>query len=414
VYRRPSTRLRDAVPGYRAVVDAFREHIAHVDMDAFFVEVERLRRPELRGKAVLVGGAGPRGVVASASYEARRRGASSAMPMVQARRLCPHAVVVPPDHTAYGEMSERVFEVIERFTPFVEAVSVDEAFLDIGGLRLHHSGPVAVAEALRAAIRSELGLPSSVGLATTKLVAKMASRDAKPDGVHLVAAGEELDYLHPKAVRALWGVGEATHARLEELGVVTIGDLAGFPRATLVSRLGEALGGHLWDLAMGRDDRPVIGGSDSRSISVEATYDVDLVDPERIRKELLAHADRLASRLRRSGFVASTVQLKVRYEDFTTVTRSHTFSEPVSTARALYHAALGLLDRTAAGTRPVRLLGIGADGLVAAGDPRQLELAPRSWDDLEEVVEEVRGRFGRDAVARARLVDPTRSDPGDE
>jgi len=395
-------------------VDAFREHIAHVDMDAFFVEVERLRRPELRGKAVLVGGAGPRGVVASASYEARRRGASSAMPMVQARRLCPHAVVVPPDHTAYGEMSERVFEVIERFTPFVEAVSVDEAFLDIGGLRLHHSGPVAVAEALRAAIRSELGLPSSVGLATTKLVAKMASRDAKPDGVHLVAAGEELDYLHPKAVRALWGVGEATHARLEELGVVTIGDLAGFPRATLVSRLGEALGGHLWDLAMGRDDRPVIGGSDSRSISVEATYDVDLVDPERIRKELLAHADRLASRLRRSGFVASTVQLKVRYEDFTTVTRSHTFSEPVSTARALYHAALGLLDRTAAGTRPVRLLGIGADGLVAAGDPRQLELAPRSWDDLEEVVEEVRGRFGRDAVARARLVDPTRSDPGDE
>ncbi len=395
-------------------MEAFREHVAHVDMDAFFVEVERLRRPELRGKAVLVGGAGPRGVVASASYEARQRGARSAMPMIQARRLCPHAIVVPPDHGAYSDMSGRVFEVIERFTPHIEAISVDEAFLDIAGLRLHHDGPVAVAEAIRAAIRAELGLPASVGLATTKLVAKMASRDAKPDGVRLVPAGGELEYLHPKGVRALWGVGEATHARLEELGVVTIGDLAGYPRATLVARLGEALGGHLWDLAMGHDDRPVGEGAASRSISVEETYDVDLVDRDRLRRELLAHADRLASRLRRAGFVASTVQLKVRYDDFTTVTRSHTFPEPVSTGRDLYHAALTLLERTAAGTRPVRLLGLGADGLVGAADPRQLGLAARSWEDLEDAVEEVRGRFGRDAVARARLVDPARTDPGDE
>ncbi|MFH1104421.1 MAG: DNA polymerase IV [Actinomycetota bacterium] len=395
-------------------MDPFLERIAHVDMDAFFVEVERLRRPALRAKAVVVGGAGPRGVVASASYEARRRGVSSGMPIGQARRLCPHAVVVPPDHGEYHRVSERVFEVIEGFTPDLEPVSVDEAFIDITGLRLLHSGPTAIAEGIRAAIRREVGLPASVGLATTKLVAKMASRDAKPDGIRLVPAGTEVDYLHPKEVRALWGVGEATYARLEELGVRTVGDLAAFPRETLVRRLGEALGGHLWDLAAGRDDRQVVPPSGARSISVEETYDADIIDSDLLRRELLAHADRLASRLRSAGFVAATVQLKVRFDDFTTVTRSHTFDQPVSTGLDLYRAALTLLGRTAASRRPVRLLGIGTDGLVPAGDPRQLGLTARSWDDLEEVVEEVRGRFGRDAVARARLVDPVPDLPGDE
>ena len=383
-------------------------------MDAFFVEVERQRRPELRGKAVVVGGAGPRSVVASASYEARTRGVGSGMPIGQARRLCPHAVVVPPDHREYGRMSERVFEVIGGFTPAVEAVSVDEAFIDIAGLRLLHPSPVAVAEGIRSALRAELGLPASIGLATTKLVAKMASRDAKPDGVHIVPAGSEQEYLRPKKVRALWGVGEATYARLEELGIATVGDLAGFPRTTLVARLGESLGGHLWDLATGRDERSVTPAGEVRSISVEQTYDTDITDPEVLHRELLAHADRLASRLRRAGFVAATVQLKVRYDDFTTVTRSHTFQQPVSTGRDLYHAALTLLDRTAARHRPVRLLGIGTDGLVTAADPRQLDLAPRSWDDLEEVVEELRDRFGRDAVGRARLLDDPPEFPGDE
>jgi len=380
-------------------------------MDAFFVEVERLARPELRGKAVVVGGAGPRGVVASASYEARSRGVSSGMPMGQARRLCPHAVVVPPSHGDYSRVSDCVFEVIEGFTPRVEVMSVDEAFIDIAGLRLLHAGPLAVAEAIRAEIMREVGIPASIGLATTKLLAKMASRDAKPDGIRIVAAGTEQEYLRSKPVRALWGVGEATYARLEELGVVTVGDLAAFPRSTLVRRLGDALGGHLWDLASGRDDREVLPAGEARSISVERTYDTDLRDPGRLRRELLAHADRLASRLRRAGLVAATVQLKVRYDDFTTITRSHTFDQPVSTGRDFYRAALALLDRTAAGTRPVRLLGIGTDGLVPAAEPRQMDLAPRSWEDLEEVVEEVRGRFGRDAVARARLLDES---PGDE
>ena len=199
--------------GYGRGVQVFDERIAHVDMDAFFVEVERLRRPELRGRAAVVGGTGPRSVVASASYEARERAVTSGMPMARALRLCPHAFVVPPDHREYRAKSAEVFEVLEGFTPIVEPVSVDEAFIDISGLRRHHESPSAVATAIRTAIRERLGLPASVGVASTKLLAKMASRDAKPDGMLLVPAGGELPYLHAKPVRALWGVGEATFAR---------------------------------------------------------------------------------------------------------------------------------------------------------------------------------------------------------
>lgn len=403
--------------GYRATVAVFAEHIAHVDMDAFFVEVERLRRPGLRGRPVVVGGSGPRSVVASASYEARARGVHSGMPISQARRLCPQAVVVPPDHEAYTTASHHVFTLLEEFTPRLEEVSVDEAFMDISGLRLLFESPAAVAERMREAVRARLGLPCSVGVGTTKLVAKMASRDAKPAGQLVVAAGTELGYLHGKPVRSLWGVGEATHARLEELGVVTIGDLAAFPRTTLTRRLGTALGGMLADLAAGVDDRPVVAAGPARSISVEETYDVDLEDPLRMGRELLGQADRLASRLRREGFEASTVHLKVRYGDFTTVTRSHTFREPVSTTLELHRASLLLLGRTDASRRPVRLLGLGVEGLIGASAPRQLDLAVRSWDDLERAVEGVRDRFGRSAVERARLAGDTaaaRDTPGSE
>ncbi|HSM01136.1 MAG TPA: DNA polymerase IV [Acidimicrobiia bacterium] len=386
----------------------FAERIAHVDMDAFFVEVERLRRPELRNRATLVGGTGPRSVVASASYEARERGVTSAMPMARALRLCPHAVVVPPDHLEYRAKSAEVFEVLASFTPWVESVSVDEAFLDIAGLRRHHDSPDAVAIAIRAALRERLELPASVGLATTKLLAKLASRDAKPDGFLRVPAGGELAYLHAKPVRALWGVGEATHARLEELGVETIGDIAAFPRATMVRRLGDALGGQLWDLASGIDERAVEPVASARSISVEETYAQDLVTGAALERETLALADRLASRLHSAGVVASTVHVKVRYPDFTTVTRSHTFDQPVSTGHDIYRAALSLLDRTAARVRPVRLLGIGAEGLAGSADPRQLSLQGRSWEDIEGAVEEARARFGRSAVERARLVEGRR------
>jgi DNA polymerase-4 len=381
----------------------FAEHIAHVDMDAFFVEVERRGRPELRRVAVVVAGLAGRGVVSSASYEARRRGVTSGMPTAQARRLCPQARFLAPDHRAYGEASRRVIEVLESFTPMVEQISVDEAFLEIGGLRLTYRSPEAVGKAIRAAVREQTGLPASVGLATCKLIAKLASRAAKPDGMRLVPAGSEEAFLHPLPVRALWGVGEATYARLEELGVRTVGELAALPRATLQRRLGEAMGSHLNDLARARDDRPVVAGGPAKSISVEETFPTDLAERGALEAELLRVADRLASRLRRSGVGARTVAIKVRFDDFTTVTRSRTFGTPLDTAHDLYRAGLGLLERAAVSGRPVRLLGLGGEGLGEPGGGPQLGLEPRPWIDLEAAVDRVRNRFGPDAVGPARL-----------
>ena len=394
-------------------MEQFAERIVHVDMDAFFVEVERQRRPELVGRPVLVGGTGDRAVVASASYEARARGARSAMPMGHARRLVPGATIVPPDHAAYRRASAAVFDVIGGFTPRHEAVSIDEAFLDIGGLRLHHPDPEACGRALQAAIRQSTGLPSSVGIATSKLLAKMASRDAKPNGLLLVRAGTELTFLHAKPVRELWGVGEATHARLEELGIETVGDLASYPRETLVRRLGESLGGALWDLAQGRDPRPVGSEDPARSISVEETFEIDLKEMRAMERALLGQSDRLANRMRRAEVVAHTVTLKVRYPDFATVTRAHTFSEPIGTSAELYEMARRLLGDTAAIERGARLLGVGAEGLVPASDPRQLGLEPEPWEGVDRAVAEVRDRFGPRSVGRASLADDRDPSPPD-
>jgi len=388
----------------------FAERIAHLDMDAFFVEVERRRRPELIGRAVLVGGAGNRGVVASASYEARRRGVRSGMPMVHARRLVPGGVVVAPDHSAYREVSNRVFEILETFTPSIEQVSVDEAFLDIGGLRLHYESPRSCADAMRASISAELSLPSSVGVATTRLLAKMASREAKPEGVYVVEAGSELAFLHPKPVEALWGVGEVTRSRIEELGIKTVGEMADFPREALVGRLGEAVGSTLWALAHAHDAATTIDSQSTRSISVEQTYENDLASPASMDRELLAHADKLATRLRRAGFVGSTITIKVRYPDFTTVSRSYTFSAPVSTTAEINEVACRLLRKTAAHRRGVRLLGISAAGLVVSDGPRQLGLTSEAWEDIDAAVEQVRSRFGGEAIRRARLLGPEQRD----
>jgi len=390
----------------------FDEWIAHVDMDAFFVEVERRRRPELRRVAVVVGGTGDRGVVASASYEARRRGVHSAMPTVQARRLCPHAVFLPADHGAYRDASRRVFEVLRSFTPVVEPLSVDEAFLDVSGLRLHFEKPAAVGEAIRERLRAETGLPASVGLATSKLIAKLASERAKPNGLLVIPAGGETDFLHPLGVRALWGVGEATHARLEELGVSTVGELAALPRATLERRLGAAGGGLLWELAQARDDRAVEPAEGAKSVSVEHTYEHDLRAESEVAAEVLRHAHRLAARLRDAGLAARTVTLKVRYADLTVVTRSETSDGPIDTAHDLVAAARRLLDRVALAGKAVRLVGLGASGLEAGETPRQLELGRRPWDDLEGAVDHIRGRFGDQAIGPARLASP-RSRPAD-
>lgn len=384
----------------------FTEPILHVDMDAFFVEVERRDRPELRKRPVLVGGTGGRGVVAAASYEARAFGVGSAMPMVHARRLCPAAIVLPPDHHKYRLASEQVFAVFRSIAPLVEGLSLDEAFLDVAGLRHHYLDPVAIAVEIRTRLRKELDLPASVGIASNKFIAKLASEAAKPDGLCHVPAVRTLEFLHPLPVRSLWGVGEATHAALERLGVQTVGDLAEVPPTTLRKQLGEAAGIHLHELAWGRDQRPVISASAAKSVSVEETYEQDLIGPAAIEGELLRHADRLAGRLRSAGVAGRTVTLKIRFADFTTVTRSVTLGAPTDVARDVYRAARELLENLGVGGKPIRLVGLGLAALVPASSPRQLAVdRPAKWDDLAEAVDQVRSRYGTGSIRPARLVD---------
>jgi DNA polymerase-4 len=384
----------------------FTEPILHVDMDAFFVEVERRDRTDLRGRPVVVGGTGGRGVVAAASYEARAFGVNSAMPMVHARRLCPDAVILPPDHRKYRAASTEVFEIFRSFTPLVEGLSVDEAFLDVRGLRRHYPEVASVGEAVRSRIRDALALPASVGIAVNKFVAKLASEAAKPDGLRHVPAELTLEFLHPLPVRSLWGVGEATHAALERLGVKTVGDLAEVPVDTLRRHLGAAAGGHLHELAWGRDPRPVISATVAKSISVEETYERDISGAGAIQRELLRHSDTLAGRLRSTGVAGRTITLKVRFADFTTTTRSETLTTATDVARDLYSIARSLLGSLVPEERPVRLIGLGASSLVPSDAPRQLSVErPAKWEDLADTVDEVRSRFGTTAIRPARLVE---------
>jgi nucleotidyltransferase/DNA polymerase involved in DNA repair len=381
----------------------FAERILHVDMDAFFVEVERRRRPELRGRPVLVGGLGPRAVVAAASYEARAFGVGSAMPMIEARRRCQGAILIPPDHGEYASASRDVFEVLRSFTPLVEGLSVDEAFLDISGLRLHFERPAVVADEIRHSLRREVGLPASVGAAGNKFIAKLASEDAKPDGVFIVPVGHETDFLAPMSVRRLWGVGEATFAGLSSLSIGTVGQLAAAPVESLCRRLGSSLGQHLWNLAHGHDDRPVVPRSGSRSISVERTYPTDLVAPTAIEDGVFAHCSALSARLSASAVMARTIKLKVRFGDFTTLTRALSTDVGISQSGDIWDICRQLLAEIDYAGRGVRLLGVGAVGLVAASAPLQLSMNEREGSAAARAAEQVRARFGDGSVIPARL-----------
>jgi DNA polymerase-4 len=341
----------------------FTESILHVDMDAFFVEVERLRRPELIGIPVVVGGGAARGVVASASYEARRYGIRSAMPTAAARRRYPALTVVPPDHREYERVSELVFAIFRSVTPRVEGLSLDEAFLDVSGLTRHFPGPVEIGHEVRRRIRSELGLPASVGVAAVKFIAKLASNAAKPDGLLHIPATTALEFLHGLPIRSLWGVGEATQATLAGMGVETVGDLARLPAGVLERRLGGAVGGHLAALARGEDPRQVEPDHEAKSVSVSETYERDLDHAGEIETELRRLCERLAGRMRRAGLAAHTVALTVRSTDFVTITRNLSLSAPVNTGRDLWRAVRTLADRVT-WDKPVRLLGVGGSGLI--------------------------------------------------
>jgi DNA polymerase IV len=384
--------------------------ILHVDLDAFFAAVEQRDRPDLRGKPVIVGGGAPtaRGVVSAASYEARRYGVHSAMPLRTAYALCPQGVFLPVDGRKYQRVSREVMTILRRYTPLVEPISIDEAFLDVTASRaLFGDGPT-IAATIKAAIVTEVGLTASVGVATTKLVAKIASDLRKPDGLVVVPAGEEAAFLAPLPIGRLWGVGEKTAAALGEFGVTTIGDLAQIPEEILVRRFGRH-GGSLGARARGIDPDPVGGGDPAKSIGHEHTFDVDTSDPELIERTLLAMADGVASRLRSAGFKAGTVTVKIRDSSFRTITRQRTLLVPTDLTEPIWRVALELARPEVRGLK-VRLLGVTASHL---GEREQLGLFDAGLEagtgserrrKATQAADAIRRRYGDRAVTRARLL----------
>jgi DNA polymerase IV len=387
--------------------------ILHVDLDAFYASVEQLADPTLRGRPVIVGGLGPRGVVAAASYEARAFGVYSATPMARARRACPDGVFLAPRFDVYRDASRDVMEVLHSFTPLVEAIALDEAFLDVAGARRIHGDGPEIGATIRRRVLAETGLTASVGVATTKMIAKLASDLAKPDGLLLVVPGTELAFLHPLEVRRLWGVGPATGKRLAALGVRTVGDLAALPEAKLVATLGASAGRHLHELAWNRDDRAVQPEREVKSVGHEETFPADVFDRAVLRHEVVRLADRVGARLRAAERAGRTVQLKVRFADFRTITRSRTLADPTDLGAELAAVAGELLEQVPV-AEGVRLLGVSAQQLTVRRATRPGEQAglfdeaPRTEDDppesrerraaVERSLDAVRARFGPGAI----------------
>lgn len=375
-------------------------------MDAFFASVEVHRRPELAGRPVIVGGAGPRGVVSSASYEARRFGVRSAMPGGMARRLCPSAVFLAPDFEAYKTASRAVMGIFRDVTPLVEPLSLDEAFLDVAGAVRLLGSPATIGTGIRRRVFDTLGLRCSVGVASTMHVAKLGSTRAKPDGLVVIPANRVLEYLRPLPVSALWGVGERTGEVLRRMGLVTVGDLARASPRALRGALGVAAANQLHELAQGRDPRRVTPDHQEKSLGAETTFDVDVEDSTVIRRALLALSGKTAVRLRRTGHTGRTVSIKVRYEGFQTLSRSQTLPSPTDVAREIFATAWALFVALPAGGR-IRLVGVRVEGLVSAErTPRQLALGEpeHGWRDLERATDAVTARFGEGLIRPASLL----------
>jgi DNA polymerase-4 len=387
------------------------EPILHVDLDAFYASVETHKDPSLAGKAVVVAGSGNRSVVLSASYEARAFGVASAMPAMRARRLAPGAVFVPPDFESYRTYSNRFREILLAHTPLVEPLSLDEAFLDVGGAVRLFGDPPEIAARIRREVERELGITCSVGVAPTKFVAKLASTRAKPDGVIVVRDTSVHEFLDPLPIAALWGAGERTVETLSRLGVRTVGELAALPVAVLERVLGEAHAEGLSHLANGIDDRAVVPYEAPKSVSHEETFDRDLDDEEEIVRELLGLATRVGARLREEGYVARTVVMKARLANFTTLTRSRTLPEATDVAARIYHVAAELYRALPGARRRIRLLGVGASGLHQAGAEQLALLRGERWGDLERTVDRIERRFGRGAAMPATLLGRGRRGP---
>lgn len=376
-------------------------------MDAFYASVAVREQPELAGLPVVVAGGGNRGVVLSATYEAREFGVRSAMPATRARRLCPQAVFVPPHFPHYAEVSRGVMEIFRSVTPLVEPLSLDEAFLDVSGaLRRLGMTPAAVGEWIRGQVYDAHRVTCSVGVAPSKFLAKLASGLAKPDGLLVVPADGVLEFLHPLPVSALWGVGQRTAEALHALGCRTIADVAEMPLPAMRRGVGVAVAEHLHALAQGRDDRSVVPDAVEKSVGAEETFEVDVADRQQLRRELLRLCERTTASLRRRGLRGRTVVLKLRFPDFTTISRSRTLPEPVDGGRAVHAVARDLLESHLPSGARIRLIGVRVEQLVTGGVAEQLTLHDRSsdWSDAERAADAARARFGAVAVRPATLL----------
>ena len=384
-------------------------NILHIDMDAFFALVEVRENPSLAGKQVIVGYDGNRGVVLSATYEARKLGVHSAMPMSRALRLAPNAIVVEPDHEKYSEVSDNVMAIFESITPLVQPLSVDEAFLDISGAQKLLGTPSQIGEVIRARVSDEQGITCSVGVASTMFVAKLATNFAKPDGLHVVPADKVIEFLHPLPIGALWGVGEKTAEQLSRLGLVNVSDIANTPVKTLARVIGQAAAEHLYELAWGRDPRTVTPNQAEKSIGAERTFESDIDDPEEILAQILDLSNKVAKRLRAADYFSRTITIKVRFADFTSVTRSKSLPASTDLATDIYATSKSLFEAMNLQRARIRLVGVRATGLVPTSESSvQLEFSDRDsgWREAEEAIDQVAIKFGNSAVKPARLIKP--------
>jgi len=382
--------------------------IIHIDMDAFYAAVEQHDNPSLRGKPVIVGGdAEKRGVVSAASYEARAYGVHSAMPTSQAKRLCPQGTFLPVRMGRYQEVSEQIFQILRVYTPLVEPLSLDESFLDVTGSERLFGPAVKIAREIKQRIHESTGLTASAGIAPNKFLAKIASDLRKPDGLVEIKPEEVQDFLRDLPISRLWGVGKTTEEVLRGMGILRVGQLATYPMEAIERKLGK-FGRELVALASGEDERSVIPESEAKSISQEETFTPDLCDRETMKKVHLDQSERVAWELRKQRLKGFTVQVKVRYPDFSLVTRSVTLPSPTDQGMEIYPAALTLLDRTEALRRRARLLGVGISNLRHRDDPEQLSLFSSHRLKIErstEAVDRIRDKFGPHAIKRASLVE---------
>jgi DNA polymerase-4 len=377
--------------------------ILHIDMDSFFVSVELLDQPELRGKPIAVAHDSPRSVVSSASYEARPYGVSSAMPVAQAKRLCPQLVLVDPHMEKYRQASRAVMDIFREFTPYVEPISVDEAFLDVTGVTRLFGTPTEIAQHIRREVCTRTQLPASVGIGASKFIAKLASQRAKPDGVLEIPADKTLTFLHPLPISAIWGVGKATERALKSRAIHTVGELSRTPLASLTRIVGQAAAQKLHELANGIDPRTVEPERNEKSIGHEETFTYDEHDRDALERELLRLATKTAERLRDRGVLARTVSVKIRWAGFETITRARTLPEATQATQRIFRVAKELFQSADAG-RAVRLIGVRAEGLQTGRAGDALWASDEEWDAVDSAVDRVRGKFGDLGITSARLL----------